>query len=229
MLDFIIKFLQRYVIKRPQEASSYGTSYDSGTGKRIISSSETVVFSTKTKKLIEKTQNEVLEINKSADSNPEYLIDYITNSGTNVYRIKNASKTLEKIKEHTGFICAMEGPKALYLNTILSRGFSSNTEPLFIIDSEKETDYYMLLREFYLWYSMRNGLGGFDFSTQELFKQYLSNKNRSLKGLRYETMCALQEAIARDFEANEFVIGVLQNNEGGKKVLKKMQDGGAQI
>lgn len=42
-------------------------------------------------------------------------------------------------------------------------------------------------------------------------------------------MLELKEAIARDSEANEFVINAVKLKEGGEKVFKKMNDGGANI
>ena len=193
-----------------------GTTYSSSTNKTVISPTETLVLSTKAKKLIECVKNEVEEINRTANNNPEALISYI----------KDASKRLEKIKEHTGFLCALEGGKAMYINTILGLGISPKTAPMFIIDEDKKTDYYMLLREFYLWYSMDKGLDGFNYSTQELFKKYLEAQNWDMGVLKYDEMCALKEAIARDSEANEFVMEMFNRNEGAKNIK---QGGNAEI
>ncbi len=206
-----------------------GTSYSSYANKQIISATETVEFTTKSKQIIDMVKKDVSEINAAAKSNPEYLINYLEENGVKVFRIKNAAKSLEKISEHTGFICATEGKKALYLNTILNMGLSKNTEPMFVIDADNQIDYYLFLREFYLWYSMSMGLGGFEYKTQELLKKCLGGRSQDFSSLSFEELCAMKEAVARDSEANEFVMNVMRATEGGKNVVKKMQDGGAQI
>ena len=88
----------------------------------------------------------------------------------------------------------------------------------------------MLLREFYLWYSLKMKLPGFDFKTQEKFKKYLKySQNASFKKLSYEEMIKIKEAIARDKEANEFVMQVIREKDGGANVFGKMTTGGANI
>ena len=206
------------------------SSYNSNTGKKIISANETVTLNSKTNELIKAVKEEVAEINKTAKSDIEELLKYIEQHGTKVYRIANAANLLKKINEHTGFITPLEGTKAIYINTLTGNGMSTKTEPLFIISSDKQTDYYLLLREFYLWYSYKKNLGGFDFQTQEIFKKYMNDKkNPAMSKLNYDSMCALQEALARDSEANEFVMEIVKHKEGGANVLKKMKEGGAEI
>ena len=86
-----------------------------------------------------------------------------------MYKIYNAEGLLNKVFEHTGFITPLEGAKAMYISTIVGAEITNNsTAPMFIISADKETDYYMLLREFYLWYSYKMNLAGFDFETQEI-------------------------------------------------------------
>ena len=73
-------------------------------------------------------------------------------------------------------------------------------------------------------------LPGFNFEAQENFKKYLKNVNDpSLRKLNYKSMLELKEAIARDSEANEFVINAVKQKEGGANVFKKMNNGGANI
>lgn len=207
-----------------------GNSFTGKTGKTIISSTETVTINSKTNAIINEVKEGVSAINKTANGDCEKLIAYIEAQGTEVYRINNASKLLEKIKEHTGFITELEGAKAVYINNITDKGMGIKTTPMFIISNDKELDYYMLLREFYLWYSMKKGLDGFDFKSQELFKQYMNTtKAPDTKKLKYEELAAYKEALHRDEEANAFVMDIIRQKEGGANVLKKMQDGGAEI
>lgn len=206
------------------------TSYSGGTGKKIISANETVVLNAKTTELINAVKEEVSSVNKSANLDPEVLLKYIEEQGTKVYRIKNASNLLSKINEHTGFITPMQGTKAVYINTLIGAGMGMASEAMFIVSSEKQADYYLLLREFYLWCSFKKKLGGFEFTTQEVFKKYMNEKkNPAMSKLKYPDMCALQEALARDSEANEFVMQFVRQKEGSAKVLKKMKEGGAEI
>ncbi len=206
-----------------------GTTYSGNTGKSVITGNETLTLNTKTNELIKKVKEEVEAIHKSTNQDPEKLLEYVENNGTKVYRVHNASKILEQVKEHTGFLTPLEGGKALYINTVTGE-MGLKTKPLFIINDDTEIDYYMLLREFYLWYSMQKGLDGFDYKTQELFKKNFRSKGTSgMENLKFEEMGALKEAIARDSEANEFVMEILRQTEGGAKVMKKIQDGGANI
>lgn len=236
MNDFMDKIRQKMLeqkkkamIKALKEKNG-NSSYNSSTGKKIISSTETVTLNSKTKELIKSVKEEVSKINKAANANTEFLLKYIEQQGTKVYRIANASNLLKKINEHTGFISALEGTKAVYVNTITGNGMSTTTEPMFIISEDKQADYYLLLREFYLWYSYKKTLGGFDFKTQEIFKKYMNEKkNPAMSKLNYESMCDLQEALDRDSEANEFVMEILRHKEGGANVLKKMKEDGAEI
>ena len=213
-----------------KELREKGTNYTGNTGKKIISGAGTVEISAKTQELIKLVKSEVSTINKSANGDSEKLLAYIEAEGTKVYRITNATKLLGKVNEHTGFITGLDGAKAIYIKTLTGNGIGVNSDPVFIISSETDIDYYMLLREFYLWYSYKKGLGGFDFRTQEIFKRYMNNnKNIAVCNLTYEEMCRLQEAIQRDSEANDFVMEYIRQKEGGEKVLKKMQNGGADI
>ena len=236
MKDFFEKFKENQLNKKKKEIimaiKSRGNSYSGKNGKTIISGNETVTFSVQAEKLINEVKEAVADIHKSAGENPEKLIEYIESQGTKVYRIKNATALLEKIQEHTGFITPLEGPKAMYINTLTSRGVGVSSPAMFIISDDKDTDYYMFLREFYLWYSMQKGLDGFEFKTQETFKKYMnSKKNPTLNTnkLKYEEMGALKEALKRDNEATDFVMNLVRQKEGGANVLKKMQDGGADI
>ena len=230
----IIEFFRNKLKRNKQKAvldyiKTRGTSYSNGTGKSIISPTETLTLTTQTKRLIEKVKEDMLNLERTAAGKSEILIKYVEEKGTKVYRIKNASKSLEKIKEHTGFISPLQGGKALYINTLLKIGVSSDSEALFIIDEEKVIDYYMLLREVYLWCSMSQGLGGFEFEAQELFKKYLLSSEIDMSKLDYAQMCSLKEAVARDAEANEFVMEVIRLREGGKQVLDKANGGGVEI
>lgn len=197
----------------------------------ITNGNETVTFTTKADTLKKTVKDDVTKLVKEFNSKVENLLDYVESQGTKVYKIYNAEGLLNKVFEHTGFITPLEGAKAMYISTIVGAEITNNsTAPMFIISADKETDYYMLLREFYLWYSYKMNLAGFDFETQEIFKKYMAQKrNPGMGKMNYEDMANLKEALARDSEANEFVMEYVRNKEGGANVMKKMQDGGANI
>lgn len=205
------------------------TSFSNSTGKTIISSTEKVTLNSKSLQLVEEVKDAVSAIAKSTHNNPQKLLDYLEANGTKVYKIVNANKILEKVNEHTGLITELKGVKALYVNLLIGRGIRFTTYPMFIV-SNKKLDYYMLLREFYLWYSLEKKLPGFDFKTQEKFKKYLKNLNKvSFKGLNYGEMLDIQEAISRDKEANEFVINILRETGGDTGLFGRITSGGVNL
>lgn len=205
------------------------TSFSNSTTKTMISSTETITFSSETEKNIQLVKQNVSDIMKSCNNNPQKYIEYMEAEGTKVFRRKEAFKFLNKINEEEGLITELKGKKALYLNFILGQGFSTTFKPALVMSIGEIEPYYML-REFYKWYSLKRGLPGFNFTAQENFKKYLKNINDpSIKNLSYKDMLELKEAIARDSEANDFVINAVKAKEGSEKVFKKMNNGGAEI
>ena len=92
-----------------------------------------------------------------------------------------------------------------------------------------EIDPYYMAHQFYKWYSLKMNLPGFDFMSQKIFKIYLNSDGAILSNLNLDEMTGLKEAINRDQEATEFALSIARNNEGSKKVLEKMKNGGANI
>lgn len=220
----LIKILSELKIKKArqkkvEELISHGTSFETSKGKTIITSSETVSFSTNSnlEKQVDEIKREVLEIHRKSGQNPEELINFIQKHEVNVYRINNANDILNKVLEHSGFITEAYGIKAVYLNWVIKHSIGFSFSPSFVITKNKQTDYYSLLREFYLWYSMEKGLTGFAFDVQENFKLYMKNPDSAkIKKLKYNDMLKLQEAISRDKEATDFVVDLIsQSNNIG--------------
>ena len=65
--------------------------------------------------------------------------------------------------------------------------------------------------------------------SQKIFKIYLNSDGAILSNLTLDEMTGLKEAIARDQEATTFALDLAKQKEGSKKVLEKMQDGGANV
>lgn len=205
------------------------TNFSNETSKTIISSTETVTLNSQTNKTIETVKKNVMDIMTACANNPQKLLEYIEAQGTKVYKIKNAGKILKYIGEEEGLITQLQGFKAFYLNFFIKHKIGFNSTPAIVL-SEGTIEPYYMLREFYKWYSLNMKLPGFNFEAQENFKKYLKNVNDpSIKKLNYRDMLELKEAIARDSEANEFVINAVKQKEGSANVFKKMNNGGASI
>ena len=217
------KFLERKLKPHMQK------SFENAGNKTIISGSETVTLNSETEKKILLARQNIADIVKSCANNPQKLIDYISAKGTKIYRIKNVVKVLDKIGEEEGLISELQGRKALYLNLIVLKKFAVTTEPMIVMGQGEIEPYYMI-REFYKWYSMQMGLPGFNRSAQENFKRYMKNPNDpNFKSMNYREMLELKEAIARDKEANEFVINLIKEKEGSENIFKKLNNGGGTI
>lgn len=224
---FILSIQEKFLTKKL--TPHLQTSFTNESSKTIISGSETVTLNTETEKKIQLVQQNVEDISKACKNNPQKFLDYITTKGTKIYRCKDAGKILNKIGEEEGLITELQGFKAFYVNLHILKKISFHTKPMFIMSIGEIEPYYML-REFYKWYSLHSGLPGFNISAQENFKRYLQNMNHpAFKSMNYKDMLELKEAIARDKEANAFVINLIKDKEGSENIFKKLNKGGGTI
>ena len=147
---------------------------------------------------------EVENLINECDFNPKLIIEYIKSNGTPVHIFRLWGKILDKIGEHEGFITPNLGFKALWLNLMINHKVSFETEPMFVI-SKIPDDIYLLIYEFYKWYSYKKGLPGYDIKTQIIFKKvWLLEQDENIDKLGLKQVGNLQEAIKRDFEAISF-------------------------
>ncbi|MBE7705761.1 MAG: hypothetical protein E7Z91_00745 [Cyanobacteria bacterium SIG30] len=171
----------------------------------------------------------VTPIIKANVKTPEKLLDYIEKNGTKVYKINNADKILSAIGEFEGFITPIRGLKALYLNLILEKKVSFFTDEMFVL-RDLPIDIYVMAHQFYKWYGWKIKMPGYDNKTQENFKKIWEfEKEDNVKGLTYNELANLKEAIQRDIEAIDFVINLAKENDGAKKGFENLQNGGADI
>ncbi len=199
------------------------------TSKTVMSSTATLTLSTETQKNAELVRENITAIVKKTDGNPLELLKFIESKGTPIYRPANADKFLNLIGEEEGLITELKGKDALFLNLFTGNGISFKSKPMFVM-REGNIEPYYFLHHFYKWYAMRYKLPGFDYTAQKLLKISLRNpKDKRLQNLSLDEMVALKEAIARDNEASDFVISLAKHKDGSKQVLKKMQDGGANV
>lgn len=226
ILYFLLEIQEKNLSKRLRKHLK--TSSKNSMSKTIMSSSVTITLNAETEKNKELVKKNIEDIVNTCSNNPEKLLEYIKSQGTKVVKLDNADKILNVIKEEEGLITPLEGIQALYINLITNSGFSIKSKPMFILRNGELDPYYMI-HQFYKWYSLKMDMPGFDFMSQKIFKIYLNSDGAILSNLTLDEMTGLKEAINRDKEATDFALSVARHIEGSKKVLKKMQDGGANI
>jgi len=200
-------------------------SYTNGMSKTHISATETIMLNAKSNKLIEETKKTVKQIVKKNIKTPEKLIEYIQLSGTKVVKIKKADELLKFIKEEEGFITPKTGFEALYLNFVFNKKIALKSPEMFIL-RDLPLNIYALSHQFYKWYAYKTNLPGFDYETQEKFKNVFeySDPNNVAK-LSYQEIMGLKEAIRRDSEAIDFVLELSREQEASKASLDKIKNG----
>lgn len=204
------------------------TSSSNSTSKTVVSKGVTMTLNAETKKNKDLVLKNVSDIIKGCNSDISKLLAFIESKGTKVIRLENADKILSVIKEEEGLITPLEGIEALYINAVTRSGFSLKSKPMFVMRNGQIDPYYMA-HQFYKWYALQMKLPGFDFMSQKIFKIYLNSDGAILSNLTLDEMTGLKEAIARDQEATTFALDLAKQKEGSKKVLEKMQDGGANV
>lgn len=226
IIYFFLELQEKHLRKKLEKHLK--TSSKNATSKTVVSSSVTMTLNADTEKNKELVKKNVSEIVDACNNDSDKLLSYIESKGTKIYRIDNADRLLGVIKEEEGLITQLEGLKAIYINIITKSGISLKSKPMFVMRNGEIDPYYMS-HQFYKWYALNMGLPGFDFMSQEIFKIYLNSDGAILSNLNLDEMVGLKEAINRDQEATDFALTLAKHKEGSKKVLEKMQDGGANI
>ena len=201
-------------------------SFTNKTSKQVLGTAADLTLNSQTLKTIDEVKENVSAIVKQTNCDPEKLLDYVNAAKTPVCKINNADKILNLIKEEEGLICEKRGFEAFVLGIVTGQGIKFKTEPMFILRDGIIDKYYML-HHFYRWYSLKADLPGFDYETQKRFKSYLFENNDNVKGLSMESIISLQEAVARDQEATEFVLDYTNSIEGSKQVIEKIKNDGS--
>ena len=206
------------------------TSAANKTSKTVIGENITMTFSAETERNKELVLKSVSQLVTETKAKPELLLEYIKVHKTRVIKLPKANKILSLINEEEGLITELKGLKALYINLLIDGKFALYCNPIFIL-SEEGTEPYTILHQFYKWFSLFQGLPGFDFDSQCLFKKYLNTPDKiNFDKLNLEQMTGLKEAIARDQEATTFTLDFAKLIDGSKNVLEKIEnEGGANI
>lgn len=230
----ILQKIVYYFLEKQEKAltkrlsSHLRTSSSNSTSKTVVSKGVTMTLNAETERNKDLVLKNVSDIIKGCNSDISKLLAFIESKGTKVIRLENADKILSVIKEEEGLITPLEGIEALYINTVTHSGFSFKSKPMFVMRNGQIDPYYMA-HQFYKWYALQMKLPGFDFMSQKIFKIYLNSDGAILSNLTLDEMTGLKEAIARDQEATTFALDLAKQKEGSKKVLEKMQDGGANV
>lgn len=204
------------------------TSSSNSTSKTVVSKGVTMTLDAETEKNKDLVLKNVSDIIKSCNNDISKLLAFIESKGTKIVRLDNADKILAVIKEEEGLITPLEGIEAFYINLVTNSGLSLKSKPMFVMRNGQIDPYYMA-HQFYKWYALQMKLPGLDFMSQKIFKIYLNSDGAMLSNLTLDEMTGLKEAIARDQEATAFALDLAKQKEGSKKVLEKMQGGGANI
>lgn len=204
--------------------------FENKTSKKVLGVGADLTINSQTLKLADEVKENVSAIVKKTDCNPNELLNYIKAAKTPVYKLDNADKLLNLIKEEEGLIYEKRGFEALYLSLLTGQGVKFKTPVMFVLRDGLIDKFYML-HHFYRWYALKAGLPGFEYEAQKKFKQFLfDDSEKNIKQLSMESILAMKEAIARDQEATAFVLEYTKEVEGSKNVIDKIKnDGGANI
>ena len=176
----------------------------------------------------EKMEEELSLILKSSNYEPENILEYIKNHGTEVFYIDNV-KALNSIGENEGFIYPQKGSKAIYLSLLTKKKFELKTKEMFILTNGEINKYYFIYH-FYNWYAFKHNIAGMDCESQELLNKYLFNPtDEDFSKLQLADIYKLKDAIKQDKASIEFVFKLCRKYEGAKQALNKMQDKGANL
>ncbi|MDO5306966.1 MAG: hypothetical protein Q4E83_04325 [bacterium] len=176
----------------------------------------------------QKMEEELILLLKKFDFNPNEILKYVSNQGTQVFVTDNAKK-LYTIQENEGFFYPQKGIKALCLNLITSGKFSFKTPEMFIL-SKGEINKYFFIYNFYNWYAFKHGIYGVTPDTQAMLNKYLLNpKDENMKKLQLEDIYKLKNAISQDKASIEFVFKLCQQYETSKQALNKLKNDGINL
>ena len=125
-------------------------SFTNKTSKKVIGGAADLILNSETLKLVDEVKENVSSIVKKTNCNPDELLAYVKAAKTPVYKIANADKILNLIKEEEGLIYEKRGIEAFYLSMVTGRGISFKTPAMFVLRDGMIDKFYML-HNFYRW------------------------------------------------------------------------------
>ena len=175
-----------------------------------------------------KMEEELMLILKTANFDPNNVLNYIKMHGTDIFYIDN-EKSLNALGENAGFIYPQKGLNALALAFLTKQKCKLETKEMFILTKGELNTYYFMYH-FYNWYAFKHGISGIDRETQDLLNKYLYNSSdEEIAKLQLNEIYKLKDAIKQDKIAIDFVFKLCQKYESSKKALEKIKTDGAQI
>lgn len=184
-----------------------------------------LAIESKAKEKTKANEEKIEKILNNFIDNPKELFNYIKGAKTPVYKTIFAKKILSLIKEDEGFILPKKGMEALYLNLILNKKISFKTKEMFVISSY-EVNKTILAYQFYIWYSYKMKLEGYENEVQDKFKNIFNIcETNKIEELTYEEILELKSAIKRDIEAINFVKKYSQKKYKAKEAIDKIKEG----
>jgi len=184
-----------------------------------------LIINSKAKEKTKANEEKIEKILNLTIDEPKKLFDYIKGAKTPVYKIKYASKILSFIKETEGFIYPKKGFSAFYLNLVLNKKIAFKTTEMFVI-SNFDINKTILVYQFYIWYSYKMKLEGYENDTQEKFNQVFEIcETNKIDKLSIEEIVELKSAIKRDVEAIDFTKRFSEKKFSAKQAIEKVKKG----
>lgn len=175
-----------------------------------------------------KMEEELMLILKTANFDPNNVLNYIKMHGTEIFYI-DKEKSLNALGENAGFIYPQKGFDALALSLLTKQGCKFETKEMFILTKGELNTYYFIYN-FYNWYAYKHGIYGINRETQDLLNKHLySVSEEDIAKLQLDEIYKLKDAIKQDRFAIEFVFKLCQNYESSKKALEKLKNEGAEV
>ena len=232
----IFKYLKNLLLGRKEE--SYGQTQGlvkniSRNGiKDCFTGDDSLSIRGTHKNLKENINKKAYSILKKAIDEPEILLDFIQSKGTTIVKSRYMERILKAFGEAEGFITPMKGFRALFFtiiinmfsNTKLDVGFK--TPAMFALKDEP-VNIYIISHQFHLWLSYINKLPGFENKNMQNFRKFwdVEPENQKTSILSIEEILSLQDIIAREMEALDFVRTIAREFVGQKNSLKKLKEG----
>ncbi len=235
MQNLIYNFI-RFILEwqgklHKKQLKNYTQAFQNGSSKVTFYGDSELVLNAETELKKLELDEKVKKIVKEKLNNPEALLSFINDSGTDVFRIDNANFLLKLIGEEEGFITPAKGFKAVFINLVVNYlvykniVISAKSNEMFIL-RPLPVDIYYMIHQFHKWYSFKIGLPGFKDKEQQNFKKIFKTlKQEDISKLSLGEIIALKEAIARDVEAIDFVVNLSKEYDASKKLLKKLKSG----
>ena len=223
--------LKEYTHKKRMARFSGTKMYTNGTSKTVFYGALQLVLAAETNNKKQELEAKVKSVVKEKLNNPEMLLEFVKDEGTDVFRLPNVDIFLQLIGEDEGFIPRTRGLKAVLLNLYVNMAaykkfvISFRSKEMFIL-RPLELDPYYMIHQFHMWYGFKLGLPGYAHRDRENFKKiFKSMKKEDITGLTIEEVIALKETIARDKEAIDFVINLAKEYDSSKKLVNKIRQG----